>query len=122
MKKTGRIQTLLMAVLTVLLSLGYVSSTMCWHSHVINGKVIVHSHFYGKAHTCPAQDGGHTTGQLQLIQEANEQTCTQVTMPGLHLERVDVLTDVFSCPGVLPASEPVCRQLPMRAPPVYCNA
>ena len=29
MKKTGRIQTLLIAVLAVLLSLGYVSSTMC---------------------------------------------------------------------------------------------
>ena len=122
MKKTGHIQTWLMAVLTVLLSLSYISSTMCWHSHVIGGEVIVHSHFFGKNHTCPTQDGGHTTGQLQLIQEANEQTYTEAVQPLAPMERIDVLTDIFFSPELRPASQPVFRHLPMRAPPVCNNA
>ena len=95
MKLSGTCRNVLMAVFTVLLSLGYVSSTMCWHTHVIGGQVIVHSHLFGKSHANPNTDGGHTAGQLQTIQEANDLTFTDVVIPEFHIERIEVLTFLF---------------------------
>ena len=118
MKLTGPCRNLLMAVLTVLLSLGYVSSTMCWHTHVIRGQVIVHSHLFGKNQANPNTDGGHTPGQLQTIQEANDLTFTDIVIPEFHIERIEVLTDVFFTPAPHPQQKPAPSVRSLRAPPV----
>ena len=118
MKLSVSCKNLLTAVLTVLLSLGYVSSTMCWHTHVIGGKVIVHSHFFWKGHAAANTDGGHTPGQLQTIQEANDLTFTDSILPEFHMERMEVLTDIFFAPDVCVQQKPVLRQRSLRAPPV----
>ena len=118
MKLSASCKNLLMAVLTVLLSLGYASSTMCWHTHVIGGKVIVHSHFYWKGHASANTDGGHTTGQLLTIQEANELTYTDSIIPAFCLDREEVLTDIFFAPAVCMQQKPVLRLRSLRAPPV----
>ena len=120
MKMSATGKNFLMAALTVLLSLGYVSSTMCWHTHVIGGQVIVHSHFYWKGHTSDASvptDGGHTPGQLQTIQEANELTFTADILPAVEIARVEVLTDIFYVPGLLQEQKSVLRTRSLRAPP-----
>ncbi len=119
MRITGRIRNLLTAALTALLCLSYVNSTMCWHSHVIGGKVIVHSHFYGKAHTQQQNaDGGHTPGQLQVIQESNALSFTDRILPEIHLERIEVLTAVYEVPAVaVPETAPLFSAS-LRAPPV----
>ena len=108
----------LTAVLTVLLSLGYVSSTMCWHTHVIGGQVIVHSHLFWRGHAAANSDGGHTPGQLQTIQETNELTFTDSILPEFHLERMEVLTDIFFTPALCVQQKPVLRARSLRAPPV----
>ena len=118
MKLSGPCKNVLTAVLTVLLSLGYVSSTMCWHTHVVGGQLIVHSHIYWNGHASAHSDGGHTTGQLQTIQEANELTYTDAIIPVFHLERVEVLTDIFFTPALRPQQKPLLRTRPLRAPPV----
>ena len=118
MKLSGFCKNVLMAVFTVLLSLGYVSSTMCWHSHVVGGQVIVHSHLFGKSHANPNTDGGHTAGQLQTIQEANDLTFTDVVIPEFHIERIEVLTDIFFTPAVCAQQKPVLPARSLRAPPV----
>lgn len=118
MKLSGTCKNVLMAVFTVLLSLGYVSSTMCWHSHVVGGQVIVHSHLFGRCHANPNTDGGHTAGQLQTIQEANDLTFTDVVIPEFHIERIEVLTDIFFTPAVCAQQKPVLPARSLRAPPV----
>ena len=118
MKMSATGKNFLMAVLTVLLSLGYVSSTMCWHTHVIGGQLIVHSHFYWLGHASEQSDGGHSPGQLQTIQEANELTFTADILPAVEIARVEVLTDIFYVPGLLQEQKSVLRTRSLRAPPV----
>ena len=118
MKLSGPCKQVLMAVFIVLLSFGHVSSTMCWHTHVVGGKVIVHSHLFGMNHSSQSPDGGHTTGQLQTIQEANDLTFTDAAVPEFHLERVEVLTDIFFTPALRPQQKPVLPARSLRAPPV----
>ena len=118
MKLSGPCKNVLTAVLTVLLSLGYVSSTMCWHTHVIGGQLIVHSHLFWRGHVAANSDGGHTSGQLQTIQEANELTFTDSIIPEFHLDRVEDLTVIFFTPALCAQQKPVLRARSLRAPPV----
>lgn len=61
-----------MAVVFLLLFTAYyVNSTMFWHSHIINGECVQHSHIHVQHHH-NSLDGGHTTPQLLLIHTLNE--------------------------------------------------
>lgn len=107
------------AALTALLCLGYVNSTMCWHSHVIGDKLIVHSHLYGDHHTQPqGGDGGHTPGQLQVIQESNAVSFTDRILPEISLQRIEVLTAVYLVPAVSVPETGAVPTASLRAPPV----
>ena len=118
MRIKGRIKNVLLAAMTALLCVSYVNSTMCWHSHVIDGVVIVHSHFYGKKHTQQSTDGSHTQGQLQVIQESNALTYTEHILPEIHLERIEIPTAVFVVPDVSAPEIVSVRTASLRAPPV----
>ena len=120
MNLKGRIRNLLMAALTVLLCVGYVNSTMCWHSHIIGGRIVVHSHLHAESHHGEdgTTDGGHNPGQLRLIQESNEISLSGSILPEIALKRIDVLTDIFSAPEILPVREISARVALLRAPPV----
>lgn len=118
MRLSLRIKNVVTAALIALLAVSYVSSTMCWHSHVVGGWVIVHSHLFGRAGAAQGTDGGHTPGQLLMIQEANEQVFSDGSvMPALLPVRVDVLTDLFSAPSVLPVQGRPAAVRSLRAPP-----
>lgn len=105
--------------MTLLLCLGYINSTMCWHTHVIGGELIVHSHFFSKKHVQPNNgDGGHTTGQLQVIQESNAVSFTDCILPEIHLERIDIPTAVYLVPAVSAPETVAVLAASLRAPPV----
>ena len=118
MRLSFRHKNMLMAVFTALLAFSYVSSTMCWHTHVIGERVIVHSHLFGRTADAQKSDGGHTPGQLRMIQESNEQVYTDDSIvPDLMPVRIDVLQDIFSAPAVLPVQRPQTVIRSLRAPP-----
>ena len=114
-----RLKNVVMAALVALLALSYVSSTMCWHTHVVGDRVIVHSHLFGRGGAAQSADGGHTPGQLRMIQEANELVYVDDSvLPDIPLVRIDVLLqDIFFAPVVLSA-QPLQQVLhSLRAPP-----
>lgn len=113
-----RSKKIMMAAFTALLAFSYISSTMCWHTHVIGDQVIVHSHLFGRTADAQQGDGGHTPGQLRMIQEANEMVFTDdAVLPDILPVRIDVLQEVFSVPDVLPVQRPQVVARSLRAPP-----
>ena len=118
MTLSTRFKSIVLAALTALLALSYVSSTMCWHTHLIGERIIVHSHLFGHGGAAQGADGGHTAGQLVMIQEANEQVYTDDSVvPDILPVRIDVLQDIFSVPAVLPVLRPQTVVRSLRAPP-----
>jgi hypothetical protein len=51
-------------ILILIFSFYYANIGFFYHTHIIKGAAIVHSHFHSKAH---AQTGTHGTGELRLI-------------------------------------------------------
>ena len=45
-----KLKSLISAVFVGILLFNYVSSTMFWHCHVIDGQIITHSHIYWDGH------------------------------------------------------------------------
>lgn len=118
MRLSLRIKNVVTAALIALLAVSYVSSTMCWHTHVMGDRVIVHSHLFGRSAAAQGTDGGHTPGQLLMIQEANDLVFTDdAVLPDLLPLRIDVLTDLFSAPAVLPVQGRPAAVRSLRAPP-----
>jgi hypothetical protein len=62
MSKKGR--QIISRILIVIFAFYYVNVCFFYHSHIINGVTIVHSHVHSKAHT---QTGTHSSSQLTLI-------------------------------------------------------
>lgn len=58
-------------VFLLLISTYYINNTMFWHSHIVNGVSVTHSHMHQPQHH-KSLDGGHTTGQLILINMLQE--------------------------------------------------
>lgn len=56
----------LAVVFLLLLSTYYVNTTMFWHSHIVDGVSVVHSHMHLQQHH-KSLDGGHTVLQISLI-------------------------------------------------------
>ena len=59
-----RSRQLVARILFVVFALYYANICFFYHSHIINGATIVHSHFHSKDHT---QTGSHSESQLTLI-------------------------------------------------------
>lgn len=69
-----------LTTLVILLFVGYyVNCTMFWHSHIINGVLITHSHFYGVEHTA-SEDGGHSMLQIHAIEMLTNITAVGTTI------------------------------------------
>ena len=52
----------------------YISITMFYHSHNVNGQIITHSHLYNhdKTNKNPYESHSHTSSQYNVIQHLNE--------------------------------------------------
>lgn len=67
MRSRNHRRILTAASLLMLFVTYYVNATMFWHSHIINGVTIVHSHIHGASHTSSSSDGGHPASEITLI-------------------------------------------------------
>ncbi|MBR5176478.1 MAG: hypothetical protein IKW89_11195 [Bacteroidales bacterium] len=91
-----KLKSVISAVFVGILLFNYVSSTMFWHCHVIDGQIITHSHIYWDDHTGSNSDSGHTYNQLKLLDILSHIVYTDSIIPDLGISRIDVLEYVFA--------------------------
>ena len=101
----------------VIMLFNYANATMFWHSHVIGGASIMHSHIYWKTHTTGNSDGGHTSDQIQIIDLICHAVYTADAIPEIHLERFDVLECVLQEMVVSEVCSIHSSHLSLRGPP-----
>ena len=116
MKQTAR--KILTIIGLLLFSCYYAGTTLFTHTHTVDGKQIVHSHFSlggnGKSHT-------HTKAEIQLI--ATLSSFTAVVVATIALREVDrkLLGTVIS-PILTRKSTSAHRCTSLRAPPIVALA
>lgn len=105
-----------MAFVAIML-FNYANATLFWHCHKIGNCSVTHSHIYWKTHGTGESSGGHTPGELQIIDVICHAVYTADIIPEIYLERVDVLEWVLASP-VLPEEGYVFSEiLSLRGPP-----
>ncbi len=57
----------LTGILLLIFSAYYINSTMFYHQHIVDGNVIIHSHFHSDIHTDSSENGGHDLEIAKLI-------------------------------------------------------
>jgi len=85
--------------LTLLFVTYYFSASLFFHSHVINGKEIVHSHFYWGTNNANGEpiEHSHTQDELFTLQIIS-QFVTTVVAVGLFLRMTQFLLNEFLIP------------------------
>lgn len=63
------------ALLVLLFASYYVSTTMFWHGHIVNGTVVIHSHMHAESHHS-SEDGGHSEPSIITIDSLHSQLLT----------------------------------------------
>jgi len=105
--------------LTLLFVAYYFSATLFYHSHVINGKEIVHSHFYWTTNNADGKPVKHSHTQDELFTlQIISQFVTTVVAVGLFLGITQFLLNEF----LIPLRESVYEIIPvfaysLRGPP-----
>lgn len=104
-------------ILVILFAFYYANICFFYHSHIINGVTIVHSHFYSGDHATTGGAAAHSETQLTLIAAlADFQTPQPVTfmaLAGVFLLLIAMLTTAaIQKPVVVPI-----RTRSLRAPP-----
>ncbi len=94
-----KVKLILKYLLTLLFIGYYFSITLFYHSHVINGKEIVHSHFYWNSDRANGEPVKHSHTQdeflaLQII----SQFITTIVTGFLFLKMIRVLLSLFLIP------------------------
>ncbi|MDR0692387.1 MAG: hypothetical protein LBF69_05055 [Prevotellaceae bacterium] len=80
---SDRRKQLISRLLMVIFALYYANICFFYHSHIINGVTIVHSHFHGKAHT---QTDTHSSNELTLISALSVFQSLQANLPFAGME------------------------------------
>lgn len=94
----------------------YVGVNLSWHTHIINGVTVVHSHLHTNHHH-DTEGGGHTSSQLTLI--ANVVSQSYLSGDAVPVE-VSTLESLVLSIGVELESKVVSHHYkcsPLRAPP-----
>lgn len=117
MRSCNHRRILMAASLLMLFVTYYVNATMFWHSHIINGVTIVHSHIHGASHTS-SSDGGHSANEITLIAvcEALQLTDDLGESPAVAL--ILVLLCVFMAAEPSALADVSFLRPSLRAPPV----
>ena len=116
--RNPKIKSVTTMIFIGLLLFNYVNSTMFWHNHLVDGQIVGHSHIYGKAHCTDNSDGGHTPGQLKLLDLVSHILCTDTVIPDIQIERIDVLEYVVIENPVVEVTESFFSLSSLRGPPV----
>ncbi len=105
--------------LTILFVAYYFSATLFYHSHVINGKEIVHSHFYWTTNNSDGEpvEHAHTQDELFTLQIIS-QFVTTVVVVAFFLRTIQFLLNEF----IISLSESIHEIIPLfsyslRGPP-----
>ncbi|MGV8092925.1 MAG: hypothetical protein AB2L24_13795 [Mangrovibacterium sp.] len=73
----GKKRQIISRVLIVAFTIYYANICFFYHNHVINGNMIVHSHFHSKAHK---EKGTHSEGEFKVIVELSAFHSLQATL------------------------------------------
>jgi hypothetical protein len=102
------------AILVAIFALYYANISLFYHSHIINGVTVIHSHFHGKAHE---QTGTHSQSELTLISSLSSFQSPSVALffvwAGVFLVQIGVI-------GLKPVESIYCQTIlspSLRAPP-----
>lgn len=79
-------------ILIVIFALYYANICFFYHSHIINGVTIVHSHFYSKDHV---QAGSHSASELTLISTLSDFQSPQAVLGFIDLGIVFFLLTII---------------------------
>lgn len=71
-KRKAHIRELMAMAMLLLFVAYYGNATLFYHTHIINGVVIVHSHMHNNHHH-DSSDGGHSASQITLISALSSQ-------------------------------------------------
>lgn len=116
MRLGSRIRNVIAASLMMLFVTYYVNATMFWHSHIINGVTIVHSHIHGAEHTT-LPDGGHSSKEVTLISLCSALQYLDDCQPLNYAGPVFVLLAIFLAVPVCGVFRPAVSLNYLRAPP-----
>ena len=113
----GKYRNALTVVFIAIMLFNYANATLFWHCHRIGSMEVVHSHIHGSAHTAGNGSGGHTTGQLQIIDVICHALYIADAVSEIHLERLDVLYGVMLAPDCLQEEHDFTESISLRGPP-----
>ena len=113
----GKYRNVLTVVFIAIMLFNYANATLFWHCHRIGSASVVHSHNYGKSHGTGNSTGGHTPGQLQIIDVICHATYINDAVPDIRLERTDVLECILATPVVLEMGHVFAETPLLRGPP-----
>ena len=95
----------------------YANATLFWHCHIIGSASVTHSHIYWKTHTSGDPTGGHTPGQIQIIDVICHAVYTADVIQEILLDRIDVLERELADPVVTEEEWGFAEVLSLRGPP-----
>lgn len=111
---TQKSKQIIASVLVAIFALYYANICFFYHSHIINGTTIVHSHIHNKEHT---QTGTHSESELTLISVLSSFQSLQAALTIVSLGIVSLLLAI-----ILPVVEKktvrdICSDITLRGPP-----
>lgn len=101
-------------ILILVFALYYANICFFYHSHIINGVTIVHSHFHNKEH---AETGTHSQSQLTLISVLSAFHSLQAVSFTVVLAAFLTLLAVILQPVERSTFRSLLSCIPLRAPP-----
>lgn len=110
-------RNLLAAGLLVVFGVYYSNVTLFYHTHIINGVTIVHSHSHAQHHH-DSKDGGHTVVQLTLIAQLTSQLLMMAAHGGSGLMALHYVITQMGEQQSLKVSNLSLDGFLLRAPPV----
>lgn len=117
LKRDSKYRNVLTMAFVAIMLFNYANATLFWHCHKIGDYSIFHSHIYWKTHGTGESSGGHTPGQLQIIDVVCHAVFTADAIPDIHLYRVDVFENVLIQPMVSEVERGFSEILSLRGPP-----
>lgn len=112
------IKELLTTAMLLLFVVYYGDAALFYHTHIINGVTIVHSHVHNDHHH-DSSDGSHSASQITLISCLNSQLQTTEAHFSEGLEAFFHLICVIGKEGTDKVVRTSFQHMPNRAPPFF---
>lgn len=110
-------QRVVASLMLLLFMVTYANINLFYHTHVINGVTIVHSHIHDPHHN-DTDEGGHTSAELTLIANMAAQFLTTGEMPETGLTAYLTLIQTLGCEQDAEVISTHLLTPSLRAPPV----